>query len=358
MRATFLARLLVIMVVVGVIAAACGDSTPSDDATTSTTSAPTEPEASPLRLAMVVHHDEPIEASPFWSLVALGALEAADEVGVEVALRGDQDPAAQGRIIEVLVADGIDGIIASLADPTALGPALSRAEAADVPIITINSGFDSYLDTPALTHVGQSEFAAGRAIGSQLNSMGLSGPVLCIIQEFNNVGLEQRCDGLEAAYDGGIERFRENMGVTTPPETAALIGEALQESNYAALVTLDPFIALVALDAIEVAESDVVLTAFDVVPEILEAIRSGRVAFTIDQDAYRQGYEAVKLLADHIRNGTTPDRESPVESGPVLIDGSNVDEFQANAACLFKRVVERFAPPFQAPLSGDCPDAG
>lgn len=52
------------------------------------------PDTSPRRfqLGMVVHNSEPTATVGFWSVVALGAFEAADSFNVDLEMRGDFDP--------------------------------------------------------------------------------------------------------------------------------------------------------------------------------------------------------------------------------------------------------------------------
>ena len=300
--------------------------------------------AGQYRLGMVVHVDDPTEV-PFWGVVALGAFEAADSFDVDLELRGDFDPGVQARIVEAMIAEGVDGLIVSLADPEAMKPALDQAVAAGVPVITINSGIDSYLEVGALTHVGQSEIAAGRAVGDRLTSMELTGNVLCFVRESDNVGLEERCDGVEATYTGGeVVRIREDLDYTRLAEAISVISGELEKGGYAAVVTLDAVDGRVASDAVKATQVDAVVTTFDFHPEMPEDLRSGDIAFTIDQRAYLQGYTPVQLFAELLRDGTTPQQAKPVETGPFLIDATNVDAVEAESKAIDERILARFSP--------------
>ena len=305
---------------------------------------PTDTSVSQFRLGMAVHVDEPTGGG-FWTVVALGAFEAADSFDVYLELRGDYDPGVQARILETMIADGVDGLIVSLADPEAMKPALDQAAAAGVPVITINSGIDSYLEMGALTHVGQSESAAGRAVGDRLTSMELSGNVLCLVSESDNVGLEQRCDGIEATYAGGdVVRIREELSFTDVAEAISVISGELEKGGYAAVVTLDAPLGRASVDAVKATQVDAVVATFDFYPPMAEDLRTGAIAFTSDQQAYLQGYRSVQLLAEFLRDGTTPDRAQPVETGPFLIDATNIDAVEAESTALDERMFARFSP--------------
>lgn len=315
---------------------------PPSSAESTTTSLP-DVSARRLRFGMVVHRDAPERTTGFWPVVLLGALEAAEGHDVDLEIHGDSDSAVQARIVETLIADGVDGLIVSLADPQAMAPALDQAAGAGIPVITINSGIEHYLETSALTHVGQYDSTAGRLVGDQLTTMGLSGDVLCVIQEANNLGLEERCDGVEETYKvGEVVRVRLDWELSDWAEMISVVAGELEGGGFGAVVTLDLAAGSAAAEAIKAAEADAVLTTFDVMPEALDAIRNGQLGFTIDQQPYLQGYTPVQLLVDYIRTGAVPDRAGPVETGPLLVDAANVDDVADETARTAARVTARF----------------
>lgn len=336
-------------VLVGMVGALCifgAACAGGDNGQETSSAAPTLPDTSAgqYRLGMAVHVDDPTE-NPFWWVVALGAFEAADSFNVDLEVRGDYDSGVQARIVDTMIAERVDGLIVSLADPEAMKPALDQAAAAGIPVITINSGIDSYLEMGALTHVGQSELAAGSAVGDRLASMQLSGKVLCFVQESGNVALEERCDGVEATYTGGeVVRIREDLDYTRFAEMISLISGELEKGGYAAVVTLDAAYSLPSLDAVKAAQADAVVATFDYFPGIAADLRTGVIAFTIDQRPYLQGYTPVQLLAELLRDGTEPEQAQPVETGPFLIDASNVDAVEAESKAIDERALTRFSP--------------
>src|SRR4051812_47380432 len=138
----------------------------------------------------VITHAAPGDA--FWDRVKAGAERAGDDYGVEVDYENDPDPAKQSQLIDAAVADKVDGIVVSMANPDGLQSSVEAAVAAGVPVITINSGLDQSAEFGAITHIGQSETIAGQAVGQRLKDEGLSKGI-CVIQEAGNVGLEERC---------------------------------------------------------------------------------------------------------------------------------------------------------------------
>ncbi|MGC9358227.1 MAG: sugar ABC transporter substrate-binding protein [Anaerolineae bacterium] len=275
-----------------------------------------------LVIGMSVHAN-PAEDS-FWGVVERGAYDAADAYGIDLKSGGSGDPNEQAQLIETYVSEDVDGIFVSLANPDALEDAIKKAVDAGIPVITINSGVDVYKELGALTHVGQTEVVAGQGAGEKFNEMGVA-KVLCVIHEEGNIGLEQRCDGLEETFDGETERFNvATTGTRDIAGTLASIQDKLTaDESIDAILSLNTDIAVAALDAIETVERDVYIATFDLSPDVLDAIEAGEMAFAIDQQQYLQGYLPVVFLYLYNTNLNVVGGGQPVLTGPGIVDQSN-----------------------------------
>ena len=119
----------------------------------------------------MITHGAPGDA--FWDRVKSGAERAGKDYGVDVEYSSDPDPAKQSQLIDGAVADKVDGIVVSMANPDGLESSVKAAVAAGIPVITINSGIEKFKEFGAITHVGQSEKIAGEAAGEKLKEAGL-----------------------------------------------------------------------------------------------------------------------------------------------------------------------------------------
>jgi simple sugar transport system substrate-binding protein len=290
--------------------------------------APTEETAAPqvtqtdLVFGMAVHSNPAEDA--FWAVVEKGAMDAAATMGVELKSGGSGDPAEQSQLVETYIADQVDGIFISLANPDALRDSVEKAVDAGIPVITINSGVDIYKELGALTHVGQTEFVAGQGAGEQFNVAGAN-KVLCVIHEEGNIGLEERCDGLADTFGGEMERF--NVATTGVRDVAGTVSsiqnKLIADADVDGILTLNPVIAVAARDAIQAAGGEQQLATFDLSPDVLEAIETGEMLFAIDQQQYLQGYLPVVLLYLYNTNLNTVGGGLPVLTGPGFVDQSN-----------------------------------
>ena len=65
------------------------------------------------------------------------------------------------------------------------------------------------------------------------------------------------------------------------------------------------------------------LATFDLSPEILEAVKDGRMLFAVDQQAYLQGYMPIVMLTQRIRYGLFPSMGQTVSTGPSFVTKDN-----------------------------------
>ncbi len=288
------------------------------------TEKPEEPQVTQADLVFgMAVHAPPAEAL-FWGVVEKGAKDAAAALGVQLKSGGSRDPTEQAALIEDYVSSGADGIMVSLANPDAMRDAIKKATDAGIPVITLNSGVSVYKQFGALTHVGQTEFIAGQGAGEKFTAMGYT-KALCVIHEEANIALEERCDGLADTFSGEVERFNiASTGIEDPAGSLAVIQDKLtSDPSFDSVLTLNPTIAMSALDAIKAAGGGQSLATFDLSPAVLEAIQAGEIEFAIDQQQYLQGYLPVVFLYLYNVNANTVGGGLPVLTGPGFVDASN-----------------------------------
>ncbi|MGH9052902.1 MAG: sugar ABC transporter substrate-binding protein, partial [Acidimicrobiia bacterium] len=283
-------RSLGLLVVMAVVAAACQAQAPGGAETTPAGEAGGAQRE--LTYSMVVH-DEP--AGTFWGVVKTGAERAAADLGVSVNVQGSGDPAEQADFVEAAVAQGVDGVAVSLANPDAMRDALASASGAGIPIVTLNSGLNDWQSVGAVTHVGQDEIIAGQGAGQRLSEAGVTN-LLCAIHEVGNVALDERCSGAEETFQGGFERVQ--IDVNDPVSSQATIKSALEANpDIDGVLTLNPDMGTTAaLPAIQEVGREITLATFDLGPDVLQGVKDGTILFAIDQQQYLQGYLPIVFL--------------------------------------------------------------
>ena len=285
-------------------------------------------QGSGLTFAMVTHSDE----GAFWSVVKKGAQQAAKDEGVKLIWSpSNNDPQKQAQLIDAAVSQKVDGLAVSVPNASAIRGALAKAKSAGIPIITLNSGVDDYKALGAITHVGQTEEIAGKAAGAKLKAAGAK-KVLCVIHEQNNIGLQQRCQGVKEGF-GGTVTNTQVKGTADIATTQTEIRSKLQsDKSYDAVIALNPDIASAAATAIKGAGSSAKLATFDLTPGVIKNIKAGSVLFAVDQQQYLQGYLPIVFLKLYKTNANTVGGGQPVLTGPGFVDKSNAATVEKLAA--------------------------
>ncbi|WP_327120107.1 sugar ABC transporter substrate-binding protein [Nocardia sp. NBC_01730] len=289
--------------------------------------APTPVAAGRLESVAVVTHGSPGDA--FWNVVKNGAEAAGKDLGVRVEYNASGDPGQQAKLIDNAVAQGVDGLVVSMANPEALRPSLEKAVAAGIPVVTINSGEAESAKFGAFAHVGQSESLAGQAAGKRLADAG-RGKMLCVIHEAGNVGASERCGGATKAFGNATTL---QVDINNPTDVQSRIKGALEaDHSIDSVLTLTSQIAARAVDAVHEARSAATVATFDLNSDVVEAIRAGKLLFAVDQQQYEQGYLPIVLLQLYRANLNTVGGGAPVQTGPGFVDKSNVDAVAALVA--------------------------
>lgn len=328
------------------VLAGCSSSDSGDSAAESTDDAATSEDAgsddsgdsgdsgggdnSQYKICMVTHGD----GGGFWSVAKAGADKAAEDLGVDFSYQETtNDAQLQAQLIEGDVSAGCQGIAVSAPNPDAIEGALQTAADAGVAIVTMNSGSSVFKDLGAFTHVGQDEFIAGQEAGIKFNEAGLTN-VLCPIQEQNNIGLQQRCDGAADTFEGTVENLQLSAGLADLAQSQAEIQAALEANpDIDGIFALNADIATAAaLPAAEAVGRDVTIGTVDLSGDAVQAIADGELAFAIDQQQYAQGYMSVVLLYLNLLNGHELGGGQPMYTGPGFVVQENAELVQELAA--------------------------
>ncbi|MGW5734141.1 MULTISPECIES: sugar ABC transporter substrate-binding protein [Streptomyces] len=280
-----------------------------------------------LKIAMVTHSGE---GDTFWDIVQSGAKQAARKDNVEFLYSNDKEAKGQAELVQSAIDKKVDGIVVTLAKPEAMKTVLGKAEAAGIPVVTINSGGEFSAEFGALSHIGQDESVAGEAVGDELSERGKK-KVLCVIHEQGNVSLEQRCAGVKKTLKGSVENL--NVEGTNAPGAQSSISAKLQATkDIDAVVTLGAPIAALSVKAKEDSGSKAEVATFDLNAEVVKRLKAKEVGFAVDQQPYLQGYLAIDELWLHRTNANVLGGGKPVLTGPAIVTEKDVPKLEKYTA--------------------------
>jgi simple sugar transport system substrate-binding protein len=271
-----------------------------------------------VRIAVVTHGPA---SSKFWAIIRNGVDSAARRLDVLVDYQSPDVFSVErmSELIDRAVATKPDGLVVSIPSE-GLAPAIRRAVAAGIPVVSINSGSDVFRDLGVLAHVGQVESRAGLEAGRRLADAGVRN-ALCLNQETDNVGTNARCSGLAKAMREAGGRARTLRIVDDDPRTPSVIAKAVAADDVDGVLATNSVGGLAAAEGL--AGSATKIGTFDLAPDVIKAVEAGRIGFAVDQQAYLQGYLPIEMLALRARYGILPAQHDVVATGPNFVTRDN-----------------------------------
>ena len=280
-------------------------------------------DAKDVKISVVVHG---AASDPYWSVVKRGVDDAAALTGAQVQYISPQvfDQVEHARLIDAAVAAQPDGIIISIADADAMRGPVSRALAANIPVMNIDSGEIPGEEMGVTFYVGTvSEYDSGKRAGAMLGKDGVL-KVVCINHEVGNTSLDDRCRGVNdglAEFGGGTQvvavtpdpgdvQRRTEAFLSANPDTQGVFAMGAGAANY-----------LIPLFKDKELFGKIKLYTFDISPEVLDSIVAGEMEFGMDAQQYLMGFVPVINMVESATHGFWP--QSDVYTGPLFVDTSD-----------------------------------
>ncbi len=268
----------------------------------------------------------------FWRYVSEGVKSVAEENGYGFsALDSTNDPQTQLQNAQDAIARGVSGIVLSPTDSSTAPAVLTLAQNAGIPVVIADIGTDS---GEFVSVIGSNNYEGANGVGAALATA---------MQE------EGKADGTIGIV--GISQARLNgqartKGFKDAVNEAGITGEAgLQQMQaYTAdetfkftqdMITANPGMTgmfvqtdgptLGALRAIKAArmDGDILVGAFDGIPEFVPLLQSGELVVSGMQQPYLMGVRSAEAMVEHLSGGT-PEKEITV---PILIvTKDNIEE--------------------------------
>ena len=255
----------------------------------------------PHRLAFV-----PNNASDFWIIARKGTEKAEKEIpGIKVDFRipADGTAAEQQRIIDDLLAKGINGIAISPVDPANQTAMLDRA-ASQAIVVTQDSDAPN---SKRECYIGTDNVAAGRQAGELLKeALPQGGKVMVFVGTLDAANAQQRYQGLKEAVAGSnIQILDVRTDNTERVRAKANAADTLVNNpDIAGMVGLWSYNGPAIVSAVKEARKvdKVKIIAFDEEDETLNGVKDGAIYATIVQQPFEFGYQSIALMAK-ILNG-------------------------------------------------------
>jgi ribose transport system substrate-binding protein len=198
---------------------------------------------------------------------------------------GESNPVLQSQIVDRFVAMDVDVIVIDLVEKDSVNPALERAKAAGIPIITI----DRWTPVEVLTLIKAEDVEVGRKAGQHVVKLleGKGNVIEMRGTEASTTTLDRNA-GIVEAFMGYPEiQILESVNADFDEELARKIMEELLQrypsGEIDALVSHADVMTLGAIKAIKAAgrQDEIVVVSVDAQETALEAIEAGEIDATV-----------------------------------------------------------------------------
>lgn len=245
-------------------------------------------------------------ASDFWTIARKGTEKAQTDIpGIDVEFRINSDGSAaeQQRVVDDLLAKGVEGIAISPVDPVNQTPMLNKA-AQQAVLVTQDSDAPNSNRT---CYIGTDNVAAGRQAGQLVKeALPQGGKIMVFVGVLDAANAQQRYQGLKEALAGSniqiVDVRTDNTDRVRAKSNAS--DTLVNQPDIAGMVGLWSYNGPAILSAVKEAGKvgKVKIVAFDEEDETLGGIKDGAIYATVVQQPFEFGYQSMSLLAK-ILNG-------------------------------------------------------
>ena len=273
-------------------------------------------------------------ASDFWKLAEAGVKKAQGELpNYDLQFKYPEQAAAavQQRLMDDLVAAGVDAIMVSAVDPKTSTEALNRV-GSQVPLFTTDSDAP---DSNRIAYIGSSNTDAGKQAGElMLKAMPDGGKCMGFVGLPGADNARERIEGVRAAIEGSKVTLVDVRGDDIDQTRA----KRNVEDTLAANPDIDCMVGFYSYNTPRIYEvlkeagrlGEITVIGFDEDPITLGGVREGTIVGTVVQQPYEWGYQGMLLMAKYLEGDSSGIPADKLIIVPTkIIDKGNVDAFEA-----------------------------
>jgi ribose transport system substrate-binding protein len=271
----------------------------------------------------------------YWKSVHAGAAQAAKELGVQVLWKGplsESDGESQINVLQDFVTRRVDGICLAPVDSQALVASVREAREAGIPTVVFDSGLEdsqgtvSYVATDnfnggavAARHLGKLLGGRGKVIllrytvGSQATELRENGFLETLKKEFPQIEILSDGEHADSSAESALAKAQQLLqvygdevdGIFTPCQhVSSGMLKALEERNL---------------------DGKVKFVGFDSGPDLVAALRNGKMHGIVLQDPVGMASLAVKTLVAHLQGEKVSPR---IATGETLATPESMEQPQ------------------------------
>lgn len=251
--------------------------------------------------------------NPFFVDLRDGAQAAADAAGAKlIVLDSQDDSATEMSNVEDLITQEVDLILINPTDSDAVGSAVEAANAAGIPVITLDRAANS---GEVVAHIASDNVAGGKMAGEFIiEQLGGAGKVVELEGIPGASAARDRGEGFNSAIAGSdIEVVAKQTANFDRAQGLSVMENILQaQAEINAVFAHNDEMALGALEAIKASGRDILVVGFDATDDAVKSVQAGEMAATVQQLPKEIGAMGVDAALKVIA-GESVDAYIPVE---------------------------------------------
>jgi simple sugar transport system substrate-binding protein len=274
-----------------------------------------------------------VTTNPFFTATQFGLQDAAHILGIPVpAWTGSLVSAVSDMVnaIDVAIAAKVNGIATTLIDPTAFNSPVDHALKIGIPVVAYNA------DEPGnnrMCYIGQSNLTAGAAAAAKIVKLIPKGSLIGMVIATPGTGnIQPRINGALPIFKAaGMDTATVAGGALVPAEITAVQAWWEGHKDVKFLYSVDNGDSEAVADCITTNHLHGITkgSGWDVSLPVLDGIKSGALEFSIDQQAYLQGFvPTIQLFLYNISAGLM--KPCDTDTGLGFISSANVEPYLAH----------------------------
>ena len=275
-----------------------------------------------------------VTTNEFFVATQYGIADACALVGCQYQWTGSESSNAGEMVnkMNAAINSKADGIAVSLVEPTAFNEPTERALNAGIPVIAYNADAPTSSGNRRLAYIGQDLYLSGYRMGQRIAGEVDSGLVAGFIATPGQLNIQPRIDGAKAAIQASgkpIQFEQIATGAEIPAELSAIeawyLGHKDVKGMYAVDAGSTQGVSQI-MQKYNLAAQGVKSGGYDLLTKTVQNIQSGNMGFTIDQQAYLQGFLPTLQLFLYKMSGalTGP---SEVNTGLKFVTKNNIKTY-------------------------------
>ena len=273
-----------------------------------------------------------VTTNPFFVPTRYGAQDACNLLGCSYTWTGSANSIVDHMVtaMDTAIADKVAGIGVPVIDPTGFIEPTNRALEQGIPVVAYNANPPANSGNNQMAYIGQNLFSAGVLAGHKILSYVSKGDLVGgMIATPGTANIQPRMNGARSVLEpAGVHLVEVATGAQLSQEFSTVPSWYLGHRDVKFLYAVDDGSGEAVSKTIEKynLKGKVHGSGWDVAVPELQAIRAGSLEFSIDQQAYLQGFiPIVQLFLYQLSGGLM--RPSNTDTGLLFVTKQDVGHY-------------------------------